>query len=99
MKARALVVGLAFAAGIAVSVCCAAAADLPPTPAPVAPVVYAPPEQFSWTGFYLGGHIGASSARPRESGDPAELYREIDMPFWVPAFAGMSGNCVNSIML
>jgi len=59
MKTRAFVGGLAFAAGSGVCVCCAAAADLPPAPAPapVAPVVYAP-QQFSWTGFYLGGHIG-----------------------------------------
>ena len=53
--------GLALAAGTALSVCVAHAADLPPAPAPapVAPVAYAPAAVYDWTGFYLGGQIGA----------------------------------------
>ena len=38
------------------------AADLPPAPAPAprAPAAYIPaPPPFSWTGFYIGGNIGA----------------------------------------
>jgi len=59
MTLRALVGGLALAAGTAVCVCCAEAADLPPapSPAPAAPVAYAP-QVYNWSGFYLGGHIG-----------------------------------------
>ena len=54
-----LVAGLALLAAIPVS---AMAADLGrPAPAP-APVYKAPPPipQFSWTGFYLGGNLGAA---------------------------------------
>lgn len=60
MTLRALIGGLALSAGTAVCVSSAAAADLPPgpTPAPVAPVAYAPAAIYSWTGFYIGGHAG-----------------------------------------
>jgi outer membrane immunogenic protein len=50
-------VGLAFCAGTA------AAADLPPLRAGVAPVASAPGAIYSWTGFYIGGQIGAGSGR------------------------------------
>lgn len=65
MTLRALVGGVAFAAGTAVSICSAAAADLPPpprVPAPVAPVVYAPPAVYNWSGFYIGGNAGGGFA-------------------------------------
>jgi len=57
MSLRALVGGVVFAAGTALSVVAAGAADLAPAPAPaaVAPV-------YSWTGFYIGGHTGAGYA-------------------------------------
>lgn len=59
MKLRAFVGGIAVAAGTVACVCSAKAADLPirPAPAPVAPVVYAPPV-YNWSGFYVGGHVG-----------------------------------------
>jgi outer membrane immunogenic protein len=41
----------------------ARAADIVPRglpPAPVAPVVYAPPVQYLWTGCYVGGNIGGA---------------------------------------
>ncbi len=64
MTSRAFVGGLAFAAGTAISVFSAAAADLPPAPAatPVAPVASAPEAIYNWTGFYLGGHLGGGLA-------------------------------------
>lgn len=60
MTLRAFVGGVAFAAGTALSICAATAADLPvpQAPAPVAPVAYAPAAIFSWTGLYIGGHVG-----------------------------------------
>src|ERR1700737_3028889 len=65
MRLRAFVGGPAFAAAAALAVCSAAAADLPmvPTPVPVAPVASAPAAIFSWTGFYIGGHVGGGFDR------------------------------------
>jgi outer membrane immunogenic protein len=63
MNSRAFVGGLALAAGTAVCIGSALAADLPrpAAPPPVAPVVYAPPV-YNWTGFYIGGNLGAGFA-------------------------------------
>ncbi len=59
MTLRAFAGGLTLAAGTALCVCSAQAADLPmaPRPAPVAPVAYVAPV-YNWSGFYIGGHIG-----------------------------------------
>jgi outer membrane immunogenic protein len=64
MKLRVFVGGAVYAAGLALCIGSAAAADLPPppTPAPVAPVAYAPAAIYNWTGFYIGGHAGAGFA-------------------------------------
>lgn len=53
-----------LAAGIAVGAGSALAADLPPpvTKAPTAPVAYAPAAIYNWTGFYIGGNLGAGFA-------------------------------------
>lgn len=61
MTLRACAAGVALAASAAVSICSAAAADLPvrPAPAPVAPVASAPAAIYNWTGFYIGGQLGA----------------------------------------
>jgi outer membrane immunogenic protein len=62
MSWRAFAGGLAVAAGAAISICSAGAADLPiPTkaPPPTAPVAYAPEAVYNWTGFYIGGNVGA----------------------------------------
>jgi enamine deaminase RidA (YjgF/YER057c/UK114 family) len=60
MTLRVFVGGVAFAAGTALSVGLATAADLPvpQAPAPVVPVAYAPAAIYNWTGFYIGGHVG-----------------------------------------
>jgi outer membrane immunogenic protein len=41
----------------------AGAADLPLAPVPVAPVASAPAAIYTWTGFYIGGHVGAGLGR------------------------------------
>lgn len=63
MISRVFVGGCALAAGTVAFACAAQAADLPPAPRPayVAPVAYAPPV-YNWTGFYVGGNIGAGFA-------------------------------------
>src|SRR6516162_3805177 len=67
MNSRAFVDGIAFAAGTILCTCAciysAKAADLPPVRAPavVPAVVYAPPV-YNWSGFYVGGNLGAGFA-------------------------------------
>ena len=63
MNSRAFIGGIAFAASTIVCICSAQAADLPRAraPAPVAPVAYVPPV-YNWSGFYVGGNIGAGFA-------------------------------------
>ncbi|HMK70299.1 MAG TPA: outer membrane protein [Xanthobacteraceae bacterium] len=63
MTRRACLGGLASAAGMALCICAAAAADLPAAPRPVtAPVAYAPEAIYNWSGFYIGGHLGGGFA-------------------------------------
>jgi outer membrane immunogenic protein len=62
MTLRAFVGGAVLAAGAAICAHTASAADLPspiPTKVPVAPVAYAPAAIYNWTGFYIGGNLGA----------------------------------------
>jgi outer membrane immunogenic protein len=54
--------GLALAGSVALCVSVAAAADLPVPPPMTVPVASAPAAIFSWTGFYLGGHVGGGIA-------------------------------------
>jgi outer membrane immunogenic protein len=63
MNSRAFVGGVTLAAGTAVCIGSALPADLPrpAAPPPVAPVVYAPPV-YNWSGFYIGGNVGAGFA-------------------------------------
>ena len=66
------VAGIWLGAVTVLSVYSAAAADLPvrPAPAPTAPVPYAPAAIYNWTGFYLGGHLGAGFS-DSSWGDPS----------------------------
>jgi outer membrane immunogenic protein len=63
MNSRAFVGGIALAAGSVVCLCSAHAADLPRAraPAPMAPVAYVP-AVYNWSGFYVGGNLGAGFA-------------------------------------
>jgi outer membrane immunogenic protein len=63
MKLRVFVGGLALAAGAALSIGTATAADLPVRVAPptVPPVAYVAPI-YNWSGFYVGGHLGGGFA-------------------------------------
>ncbi len=63
MKLRVFVGGLALAAGAALSIGTATAADLPVRVAPptVPPVAYVAPV-YNWSGFYVGGHLGGGFA-------------------------------------
>jgi outer membrane immunogenic protein len=54
---------LVSAAGLAFCPGAATAADLPLLRAPVAPVASAPAAIYGWTGFYVGGQIGAGASR------------------------------------
>jgi outer membrane immunogenic protein len=60
---RAFAGALVSAAGLAVCPGVATAADLPLLRAPVAPVASAPAAIYSWTGFYIGGQVGAGASR------------------------------------
>jgi outer membrane immunogenic protein len=63
MNSRVFVGGISLAAGTVICVFAARAADLPlaRAPAAVAPVAYAPPV-YNWSGFYVGGNLGAGFA-------------------------------------
>jgi outer membrane immunogenic protein len=61
MRARAQ--SLVVAAGVPLCCGAATAADFPVSRAPVAPVASAPAAIYTWTGFYIGGQIGAGVGR------------------------------------
>lgn len=60
---RAFALCLVFAAGGAFCAVAATAADSPLPPIPVAPVASASAAIYTWTGFYIGGHVGVGSSR------------------------------------
>jgi outer membrane immunogenic protein len=61
MRARAG--SLVVAAGLPLCCGAASAADSPVPRAPVAPVASAPAAIYTWTGFYIGGQVGAGVSR------------------------------------
>jgi outer membrane immunogenic protein len=64
VELRAFVAGIVFAAaGFTVDAAAAADLSVAPTPIAVAPVASAPAAIFSWTGFYVGGHVGGGFNR------------------------------------
>jgi outer membrane immunogenic protein len=66
---RAFPGALVSAAGLAFCPGATTAADLALPRAPVAPVASAPAAIYSWTGFYIGGEVGAGTSRS-SSNDP-----------------------------
>src|SRR5262249_56578801 len=60
---RAFAGNLGFAAAGAFCTGAAIAADLPFARTPVAPVASAPAAIYTWTGFYIGGHVGPGVRR------------------------------------
>jgi outer membrane immunogenic protein len=60
---RAFAGALVSAAGLGLCPGAATAADLSLPRAPVAPVASAPAAIYSWTGFYIGGQVGAGGSR------------------------------------
>jgi outer membrane immunogenic protein len=83
MTSRTYVGGLALAAGTALSVCCAQAADLPPAPQsmPPAPRVAYAPQIYNWSGIYVGGHVGGGYSGSSWS-DPAGAAVNDDFNSW-----------------
>jgi outer membrane immunogenic protein len=69
---RAFASGLVSATGLALCPGAATAGDLPLLRAPVAPVASAPGAIYSWTGFYVGGQVGAGASRSSWS-DPVTV--------------------------
>src|SRR5262252_8842763 len=63
LETRAFAGNLGFAAAGAFCTGAAIAADLPFARTPVAPVASAPAAIYTWTGFYIGGHVGAGVGR------------------------------------
>jgi outer membrane immunogenic protein len=83
MISRAFVGGLVLAAGTALALCAAQAADLPAAPPPMvpaAPVVYAP-QVYNWSGIYFGGHVGGAYANSSWS-DPITGTSNDDFNTW-----------------
>jgi outer membrane immunogenic protein len=70
---------LGFVAGF-VAVSAAQAADLPPRPAPAPPPVVVAP-LFTWTGFYIGGNIGAAWAQGDVTTDFGTTWTRSDAKF------------------
>jgi outer membrane immunogenic protein len=64
MKRLACVVALSVAGGTA-----ALAADLPPPIAPAAYIPVAPPYPYNWSGFYVGGNLGAGFSNSNSARD------------------------------
>jgi outer membrane immunogenic protein len=82
MVSRAIVGGIVFAAWIAACACGAEAADLSPAPrrAPVVAPTPSVPPVYDWTGFYVGGDVGAGFAASS----------------WRDPFTGTGNNVFNS---
>jgi outer membrane immunogenic protein len=64
MKRLACVVALSVASGTA-----AFAADLPPAIGPAAYIPVAPPYPYNWSGFYIGGNLGAGFSNSNTATD------------------------------
>ena len=64
MKRLACVVALTVAGGTA-----ALAADLPPPVPPAAYIPVAPPYPYNWSGFYIGGNLGAGFSNSNTATD------------------------------
>ena len=95
VKRLASVVALSIALGTAALAADIAPPVAPPLRAPAAYIPVAPPYPYNWSGFYIGGNLGAgfSNSDAQQTRSAARLGPQRPPPFWV---AGRLASITNS---